>query len=458
MPRGARIIAGSVVAAAFIGAVVAASYLQRPVIRTVDEEALREYAGVYQWAPDAFVYLQLWNELTGTNQLVAFDEDGDVRTLYPGDPDRFFAGPGAAISTSIESRVEFQRDAGGAIVSLTWQRRDEPLRTARRVETERREAVRFSNGSVQLAGTLIRPAGGARHAAVILVHYSGAASRDSLLPFARFLVRHGMAVLAYDKRGVGESTGDWNTASFDDLAGDAVAGFAYLKTRRDIDGTQVGLLGVSQAGWIMPIAAVKAPDLAFLISVSGAGVRASETGIDNTRAVMTARGAPPAAIDQVVRLMTLQYEFAVTGRGWDEYAALRQQIAARMGAPPDTFPGTPDHPYWKFIGPLAAYDPAPTLRRLRVPTLALFGELDDNILAAKNKAAWQVALEEGGHPDYTLQILPNASHLQFDMTSRTTDEMASVRRFVPAYAATVHQWLAKRIRSLASPAGSRSAS
>jgi len=55
---------------------------------------------------------------------------------------------------------------------------------------------------------------------------------------------------------------------------------------------------------------------------------------------------------------------------------------------PDSFPGAPEHPYWQFIRRLYFYDPAPTLRQLHVPTLALFGELDNNIIAAKNRAAW----------------------------------------------------------------------
>jgi pimeloyl-ACP methyl ester carboxylesterase len=172
---------------------------------------------------------------------------------------------------------------------------------------------------------------------------------------------------------------------------------------------------------------------------------------------MTAAGAPPQAVDQTVALMNLQYAFLRTGRGWSEYADMRSKIAAKMGTPPENFPGTPDHPYLRFLRPLITYEPGPTLRQLRVPTLAIFGELDDNILADKNKAAWQAALEAGGHPDYTLEILAGASHIQLDMASRTNRSMASAQRFVPAYAATVHQWLAKRIRGLGASAGSKSA-
>ncbi len=139
-----------------------------------------------------------------------------------------------------------------------------------------------------------------------------------------------MAVLGYDKRGVGGSTGNWNTASFDDLADDVVAAFEYLKTRSDVDSRRIGLLGVSQAGWIMPLAAVRAKDLAFLISISGAGIPAAETTIDQAQNEMTARGMRPQAVEQIVGLMKLQYHFARTGQGWDQYAATREKLAARM--------------------------------------------------------------------------------------------------------------------------------
>ena len=349
--HGATGLAGRRVAgvAVLLGVLAARPALQTPAVIAVDEKALREYTGVYQWKPNAFVYLQLWSEFGGPPTLGAFDESGDVRALHPSDRDRFFAGPGMTVATAIESRIAFQRDAQGRIVSLTWQREGGAPRSAKRVDIERREDVRFSSGSVQLSGTLIQPIRGGRHPAVVLVHASGAADREQILPFARFLVRRGMAVLGYDKRGVGSSTGDWNTASFDDLAGDVVAAVEYLRTRQDIDGTEIGLLGWSQAGWVMPLAAVRVKDLAFLISVSGAGVTAAETTIDQARNELTARGMKPQTIADIVGIMQLQYQFARTGQGWDEYAAAREKLAARIGKPPDTFPGTPDHPSWQFI-------------------------------------------------------------------------------------------------------------
>ena len=446
---------GATVAAVLFGTVIALLARQTPTVRDVDEKVLREYTGVYRWEPNAFVYLQLWNEFVGFDkpgQLVSFDESGDGRTLYPVDRDQFFAGPGIAVSTSIESRIEFQRDGTGEIISLSWRREGGVARSARRVEIERREDVRFSNGAIQLAGTLISPVmGGAKHPAIILVHGSGAESREYMLPWARFLIRRGMTVLGYDKRGVGESTGDWNTATFDDLAGDVVAAFEYLKTRGDIDQAHIGVLGISQAGWIMPLAAVRAKDLAFLISISGAGVPAAETTIDQARNEMTMTGMPPQAVDEIVGLLRLQYEFARTGKGWDEYAATREKIIAKMGAAPKTIPGTRDDPYWQFIRRLYFYDPVPTLRQLQTPTLALWGELDNNILAEKNKAAWEAALRAGRNRDYTLTILPKANHGQWEAKVGSNAEMKSLQRLVPGYFTSIQDWLVKRIPGFGTP-------
>ncbi len=440
-----RTAISAIVATVFVGAPLAGC-AQPPAILSLDARALREYAGVYQWGPEAFLYLQLWNEFAGENQLVAFDETGDVRTLFPTDRDRFVAGPGAAVPDAIESRIEFQRDRSGAVTSLTWRRDGVAPRIARRVEIERREDVRFSSEGIQLAGTLISPSTDRKHPAIILVHGSGPGNRESILPFARFLIRRGMAVLGYDKRGVDGSTGDWNTASFDDLANDVVAAVKYLKTRRDIDAEQIGLLGVSQAGWIMPLAALRSSDVAFLISVSGPGIPAAETTIDQARNEMVARGMKPETVEQIVGVMKLQYEFARSGQGWDAYAAAREKLAARLGRPPDTFPATPDHPYWGFIRRLYFYDPAPTLRQLQTPTLALFGELDNNILPQKNAAAWESALKAGGHRDYTVRILPKANHLQLEAKTGNNAEMPSLQRFVPEYFTTVREWLAKRVK------------
>ena len=391
------------------------------------------------------MYLQLWAELTGTKQLVAIEESGSVRVLYPTAPGQFVTGPAAAVPSPVTSTVYFQRDSAATVTGVVWTWTKSASRAARRVTTERRENVAFANGDVRLAGTLFSPTRPGRHPAVILVHASGAADREYLLPLAHFLVRRGIAVLGYDKRGVGGSTGDWRTASFEDLASDVIAALAYLQTRSDIDPAHIGLLGWSQAGWVMPIAAVRRPDLAFLISVSGAGISPALTTLDQARNEMTARGMKSETVERIVRAMQLQYEYARTGSGWNEYVAARDTLVARLGRAPESFPASPSDQYWQSLRRLYFYDPAPTLRSLRVPTLALFGERDNNIVATKNLAAWEAALSTGGHSDYTLRIIPRANHLMLQANTGSNAEMPALTTFVPEYFRTIEEWLAHRV-------------
>jgi hypothetical protein len=139
----ARRVIGATAAAALLGVLVVRS-AQPPAVRAMDEKALREYAGVYQWEPNAFVYLQMWNEFSGfsnPSELVAFDESGQVRTLYPLDRDQFFAGRGMAVSTSIESRIEFQRDATGKILGQGESRGAGQAQDSAEYETSRHEGL-----------------------------------------------------------------------------------------------------------------------------------------------------------------------------------------------------------------------------------------------------------------------------------------------------------------------------
>ncbi|WP_213947119.1 alpha/beta fold hydrolase [Luteibacter sp. dw_328] len=144
------------------------------------------------------------------------------------------------------------------------------------------EDVRFRSEGVTLVGTLIRPEH--PYAAVVLVHGSGQEKR--MTTFASRLASQGIAVLTYDKRGVGESGGVYagpevgtnniDAANFDLLATDASAAVAELSTRLPRNSIPLGLVGFSQAGWIIPLAAKKNPTVKFMVLFSGPVVTARE--------------------------------------------------------------------------------------------------------------------------------------------------------------------------------------
>jgi alpha/beta superfamily hydrolase len=137
--------------------------------------------------------------------------------------------------------------------------------------------------AITLAGTLTLPPGEGPSPVVLLISGSGPHDRNETMynhrPFlvlADYLTRQGIAVLRVDDRGVGESTGDFSQATSVDFASDVLAGIEYLKTRKEINPEQIGLIGHSEGGLIAPMVAVKSPDVAFIILMAGTGLIGEE--------------------------------------------------------------------------------------------------------------------------------------------------------------------------------------
>ena len=133
----------------------------------------------------------------------------------------------------------------------------------------------FTSGDVRLSYRLDIPARSGPVGAVVFGHGSGQQTKNSCRFLADGFLTRGFATLCFDKRGVGQSTGTFvfvgandSIPVFDDLASDMAAGVAFLRSRPEIDPNRIGLAGVSQAGWIIPIAAARAKP-AFMILMVG---------------------------------------------------------------------------------------------------------------------------------------------------------------------------------------------
>src|SRR5262249_49832840 len=134
----------------------------------------------------------------------------------------------------------------------------------------RTEELTVPAGEHQLAATLYLPLAGKPAPSVVFVHGAGPAVREGgYHDLARHFARKGVAALIYDKRGCGESPGDWTWASLHDLADDALASVELLRGRPDINPDQIGLWGLSEGASVIPIAANRSPKVAFVIAVGG---------------------------------------------------------------------------------------------------------------------------------------------------------------------------------------------
>lgn len=143
--------------------------------------------------------------------------------------------------------------------------------------------VSFDSGDIRLAGALVTPAEGKAQAAIVYVDGSGATRRN--LGIARRLAENGIAVLTYDKRGVGDSQGEYsgplstNEVTLNALAADASAALEFLSAQSEVSDAKLGFAGISQAGWVIPLAAVASDKEAFTVIWSGMVGRISEEDI-----------------------------------------------------------------------------------------------------------------------------------------------------------------------------------
>ena len=240
--------------------------------------------------------------------------------------------------------------------------------------------ILFQSGAFTVAGTLRRPGGNTKVPAVVLIHGSGRTDRQSLRAYADALVRLGLAALTYDKRGVGKSQGPelaWRDFNFNDLAADAEAALRYLRTRSDIDTTRLGLFGVSQGGWVAPLAAERAGPLRFLILISASVSTVAEDNLFERDARLRTEGFNEEAIREVHAMHLLDLEVCRSGTRFEEFRRLWDASKDRpwfrrvyLGEQPSP----PDSPYRRWYRTVMDFNPIPILERLDVPTLWIFGD------------------------------------------------------------------------------------
>ncbi|RPH35701.1 alpha/beta fold hydrolase, partial [bacterium] len=331
------------------------------------------------------------------------------------------------------------------------------------------EEVKFPNGPLTLAGTLTLPPVPGKHPAVVMITGSGPQNRDEEIfgfkPFkliADALTRRGIAVLRYDDRGVGGSSGNPAEATTEDFAKDALSAVQYLQNRVDIDSKQIGLCGHSEGAIAAPIAADRSHDIAFLVLLAGPGVPGDTLILWQLVTLARAGGMNENELGEAVALQHQIYDAVRSGQGWEEiHASMSAQIGRSMSTmSPEQREAMGDSarfvasttdaklrsarsPWFTFF---ISYDPAPTLRRIQCPVLALFGELDMQAPPRLVMQPLETALRGGGNKDVTVQVLPGANHLfQAAATGYPSEYSTLKKEFVPGFLDTVTAWVAGHV-------------
>ncbi|WKG09921.1 prolyl oligopeptidase family serine peptidase [Nocardia sp. PE-7] len=247
------------------------------------------------------------------------------------------------------------------------------------------------------SGTVHAPAGATGRPGVVLVHGSGNGSGEHYDLIAEAFARAGVVALRYDKRTEGYTPAHRDYAL---LADDALAGLAALRNRPEVDPARVGLWGLSEGGWVAPLAASRSTEAAFLITVAANSAQpaAQQAWANETR--FGAAGVRGSMVDVLAR------------------NGIRQLVAADQFAQAD-------------------YDPIPVLKKITQPVLAIWGDQDRLTPPGDSLRGFQAAFDHIGKTNYTLRTLPNAQHAG----QPTTDGFDKLPGLAPGYGELMGDWV-----------------
>lgn len=283
------------------------------------------------------------------------------------------------------------------------------------------EQVTFTNGDVHLAGSLLVPDGDGPFPAVVLIHGSQGDDRHVYRHYADHFARNGIAALIYDKRGTGGSTGNWRSADAGPLTADALAGVDFLKQHPAIDPGSIGVWGISQGGWLVAMAAMQDPDIAFVIGVSAAGVSPGRQEAFRIRNVLMDHGL--SGIRLTLALLWHRLLYLIGHLATKPYIPLPKSVKEMAG-------GLAVSP---FLNPIPAW------RRVHQPVLLIYGERDYLVDPVESPLLISAALI--GHAPPTVLTFEAADHsIRMTETGRPSEVLKELR-WAPGYFEAKTNWI-----------------
>ena len=378
------------------------------------------------------------------------------------------AGRFAGTLDAISGRISGKWRQGGLELDLVLERAEpDSLAGPRRPQEPappfpyRTTDVSFANHTdrITLTGTITIPNHAAADTAVagiVLLSGSGQRPRDqelyghrSFLVLADALTRAGFAVLRFDDRGAGQSGGRETLADVtsEDLARDAEAAIAFLSAQPGVRADRVGFIGHSEGAFLAAAVAARSNLPAFVVLLGGHAMPGHELMMLQSAAILRAGGAPEAYIETVGAANRKVYDLAMAATDLARTRAEIRDVMAGLGMNEqqiDAQLGAILSPWYRYF---LAHDPRDELRQIRVPVLALIGELDRQVPPAENLTAAREALASAPTTDVTVRELPGVNHLFQTATTGGLEEYAAIEEtFSPAAIDEIARWIADRAR------------
>ena len=367
----------------------------------------------------------------------------------------------------------FKGPDGGGMPLVLERVKNPPVRTLKRPQEPKKpypykeEIVSFENrlDKVTLTGTLTIPESAGPYPAVLLLSGSGGSDRDQLiwghrsfLVLSDYLTRQGIAVLRYDDRGVGRSTGNYDASTFEDFKRDALAGVGYLKTRQEIDVKKIGFIGHSEGAVIGPLAASESPDVAFMVLMAAPGSSDFDGLLKQFTDGYRANGASEKAITFKASILR---KIFYTIRQEDDLEVARSKIKnllqkakpelAKFSANERQKIELESMDTYKFdwmlspgFSSILRYNPEKTLMKVKCPVLALHGDRDMQI-PKENLKGIEATLKTGGNHQYLVKEFSGLNHLFQTAKTGSPSEYAKIEETIsPIVLNMMSDWILKQ--------------
>ncbi len=433
-----------------------------------DSGVVRPLAGNYAITPDRVISMGPMDEASGW---LSFFDSKTLRggILYALNDSTFFTGPSFGIDYPVAIRAIFERDASGYVRGLRWEERGVAAKLARRLDDARQENVTFYNGDVRLVGNVTVPTSPGRHPAVVLIHgCCGIIPTRDFGYWSSYFAHHGFAVLAYDKRGGGESSGNIN-ATYEELAADVLAGVKMLHTRADIDPHRIGLYGMSNGGYVAPLAAVRGPGEVAFVAVRAGSARPVGGNIDyEVGNDLRSQGFDERAVEQAVTIRRRVTDFVIrhpeiSTNAWDSLKTVVNAVSGERWFPwsrtlwvPHVSPAdSGGRAYLTTLRSSWEYDPVPYWRQVRVPVYVMLGGLDRSVPSAETAQRLRSVFAEAKNSNATVRVFANGNHGLLVAHNGYEREIKSLAYYVPDFQAGLVRWLRTTALLHSAPPGSR---
>lgn len=387
-------------------------------------DSLIALTGVFRAGTAHDVAIAPFKTPAGWMLLMADVQTDQLRLLAPSGKNVYTAGAELTRPTPMEWTLRYAPETGPT--QLVVEANGTRLRfTARRIPITT-APVAFQSGAIRLQGSLYLPAvHTSRLPLIALAHGSEDSDRYSFGPIPLVLASQGYAVLAYDKRGSGASTGDWRPAGLEEYATDLVAGIMAMSKRPEIDTARIAVLGVSEGGWVAPLAASGSAAIKAIATISGGARTKGDAYVHKLRREAEAAGRSAAAVDSVVRAAQ---EIVAT--------SLRN---VSSGDSPSGFDRR------------IAYDPTRDWRQFKGSVLYMGGEADV-LESGPDAALWfRHLFAESGNGDVTIRLWPRAHHgLLLGVTGDASEfhTLHGITQLAPGYWDVLLRWFEVHVRAM----------